>query len=116
MKYYVRKSWEDEESQIGEYADLKDAQKNLEPDYTIYDSNGQSLISCARLTKPKIIRSNYPKMWEDLRNHFQTELEDLKRLIQNGAHGYGIEDAVEWYEGFLYKMKEVENDNTQIFK
>lgn len=118
MKYYVRKSWEDEESQIGEYTDLEEAQKNLKPEYTIYDSNGQGLIGCARLIKPKIVRTNYPKMWEDLRNVYQAKLDEANRLIEDGYNDINpiIVSYKSIYKTFLFEMEKIENANTQIFE
>lgn len=118
MKYFIRKTWEDKESQIGEYTNLQEASDNLKPGYTIFNRNGKGLISCTDISNAKgtLVRMNYQKMWEDLKNYYQDILDSINDSIQRGAHGYGIEEGKENVKGILSKMKEVEDDNQEIIR
>ncbi|MGI6010742.1 MAG: glycoside hydrolase family 73 protein [Ruminococcus sp.] len=41
--YRIRKSWEDEDSQLGAFLDLDLAKKNCKKGYTVYDWNGEAV-------------------------------------------------------------------------
>lgn len=107
MKYYVRKSWEDEVSQIGEYDDLEEAQKNLEPEYTIYDSNGKGIIGCAYLTQPKIARTNYQVVMKELKRFYQEKIDVINNDKDSDVFDY-INKL--YYQEFLNTIEKIEEE------
>ena len=47
MKYYVRKTWEDTETQMGEYKSLNSAKKaaDANPDYRVFSDEGDEVYT-----------------------------------------------------------------------
>lgn len=50
MKYFVRKSWQDADSQLGAYTDLENAKKRVDGEwqYNVYDSTGTEIYNGAK--------------------------------------------------------------------
>ena len=117
MKYYVRKSWEDIDSQIGEYDNINNVIGNCPYPYNVFDENGNLVIGTADLSKrppTKLYRANHQKMWDRLKEKCTDEVD----FAENVPFHLSYEKTLEarFYSKLLKVMEEIENEETIVIQ
>lgn len=106
--YRVRKSWDDEKSQLGAYKVLDNAKKSCQPGYTVYDWDGTAVYSV-----PAVVEDTTPedqrwyrirKSWEDSKSQLGA-YKDKNAAIKACKYGYTVYD---WLGNALYTNDKVE--------
>lgn len=87
--YRVRKSWSDEKSQIGAYANLDNAKAACKEGYTVYDWNGKAVYSKASATTTNLYRVR--KSWDDVKSQLGAYAA-LDNAKNNCPYGYNVYD------------------------
>ena len=118
MKYYVRKSWEDKESQIGKYTNLQEALENCPFPYTVFNRNGKALICTAKINNINsgIVHAYYDKMWERLKEEYTTNLNHIvsKKCSKKLSDSELVLEL--FYSDLLSKMEEIEKEETKVIR
>lgn len=89
--YRVRKSWEDEKSQIGAYKDLDNAKDACKEGYTVYDWNGKAVYSVPEKTETKEQLYRVRKTWDDSKSQIGA-YKDLNNAKDACPEGYSVFD------------------------
>lgn len=89
--YRVRKSWEDEKSQIGAYANLDNAKAACKEGYTVYDWNGKAVYSVPVETETKEQLYRVRKTWADSKSQIGA-YKDLNNAKNACPEGYSVFD------------------------
>lgn len=89
--YRIRKSWDDEKSQIGAYSTLTNAKKAWKDGYFIYDSNGKQVYPESKndtSTTDELYRVR--KSWTDVKSQIGAykSLESAMKVCKDGYHVY----------------------------
>ena len=87
--YRVRKSWSDEKSQIGAYANLDNAKAACKEGYTVYDWNGKAVYSKASTATTNLYRVR--KSWDDVKSQLGAYAV-LDNAKNNCPSGYNVYD------------------------
>ena len=89
--YRVRKSWEDEKSQIGAYGNLDNAKAACKEGYTVYDWNGKAVYSVPVETETKEQLYRVRKTWVDSKSQIGA-YKDLNNAKNACPEGYSVFD------------------------
>ena len=113
MKYFVRKTWKDKESQIGEFTNLDEAVKNCKVGYTIFNRNGKDLITSTSIKDHHSDASHkdYQAMWEKLKEEYIMKYKDIqlnREYHQNTFVSLLIKE--QFYTDLLNRMSEIEEE------
>lgn len=87
--YRVRKSWSDEKSQIGAYANLDNAKAACKEGYIVYDWNGKAVYSKASAAATNLYRVR--KSWDDVKSQLGAYAV-LDNAKNNCPSGYNVYD------------------------
>lgn len=114
MKYYIRKSWEDTDSQIGDcFSDLQEAIKECKYPYIIFNENGEPVVMTSSINlndgNITISRKDYRSMW----NKLKKEYSDRSKIVEQGS-GLALESLRMFYKDILNKMEELEKSEEEI--
>ncbi len=113
MVYYIRKTWEDKDSQIGnEFTNLREAIQKCEYGYMVFSDNGTPLIGTTKINgNNNSYVIDYSKIVIKLKDHYQLLINDIKRSEETNDELSLIQYLeLKYYTEFLNKIEQLENE------
>ena len=122
MKYYVRKKWKDESSQIGgEYTNLREAAQEYPYGYTVFNETGAPLIGTLSISSDShVTKADYKKMWNKLKESYIKKLKntesDIDTLDSPSVRKAALISFKWIYDEVIKEMEKIEKEYIETIK